>query len=193
MARLGEDHQAAVAVQVDEAGRDDPVRGVDPAPDVLGEWRVRGEQPHPVALDEDRAGPAGAPVPSTIVPPVITRSTLSVTSDLAAWRAGPPGDGRGPRRRGPCRGASGRSGGWRGRPGRRPRRPATGATNDGSTAIRSASLPASSEPIDVVEARGPARRRASRAAASRAAPGRGPPRRRPRGARSGRRTRSASP
>ena len=64
----------------------------------------------------------------------------------------PPAGGRGPRRRGPCRGGSGRSGGSRCRRGRRPRCPATGAVNAGSTAMTSASLPASSEPIDVAEA-----------------------------------------
>ena len=57
--RLGEDHQPAMAVQVDEAGRDDPVGGIDSPSDVLGERRVHGEQPHPVALDDDRAGPGG--------------------------------------------------------------------------------------------------------------------------------------
>ncbi len=45
MARLGEDHEAAVAVQIDEARRDDPVRGIDPPADVLGEWRVRRGAP----------------------------------------------------------------------------------------------------------------------------------------------------
>ena len=68
MPRLGEDHQAAVAVQVDEAGRDDPVGGIDPPSDVLGKGRVGGEEAHPVALHDDRAGPGGAPVPSTIDP-----------------------------------------------------------------------------------------------------------------------------
>ena len=55
--RLGEDHQAAVAVQVDEAGRDDAARGIDLPADVLGERRVHGEQR---ASGRPRRGPCRA-------------------------------------------------------------------------------------------------------------------------------------
>ena len=76
--------------------------------DVLGERRVRGRGAG-AGRPRRRPCPArrGAPVPSTIVPPVISRSTLSVMPrPRRARRPGPPGGGRGPRRRGPCRDAT---------------------------------------------------------------------------------------
>ena len=63
VARLGEDHQAAVAVQVDEARGDDPAGGVDAAADVRGQRLVGLEEPQPLPVDDDtprspgRAGP----------------------------------------------------------------------------------------------------------------------------------------
>ena len=107
-----------------------------------------------------RPGPPGAPVPSTTVPPVISRSTRGHrVSGRRPSRA--PG---GPSSRRPRTQAARTMSGcgrkisrltWS-RPDRRSRRPATGATSRGSIAIRSASLPASSEPISSVDAQRPA-------------------------------------
>ena len=70
VARLGEDHEAAVAVQVDEARGDDLAGGVDAcaprgraAAAPAGSSRIRS----PSTTSGARA--ARAPVPSTIVPP----------------------------------------------------------------------------------------------------------------------------
>ena len=64
VARLGEDHQAAVAVQVDEAGSDDLAGGIDAAPDVRRarrrpDPRIRSRSPSTTTLPgtPGRAGP----------------------------------------------------------------------------------------------------------------------------------------
>ena len=70
---VGQDHQAAVAVQVDEPGSDDLAGRVDPMPDVLGRgsWRrcgrVAGGRGAQSAHRRPRWSPGrpGAPVPST--------------------------------------------------------------------------------------------------------------------------------
>ena len=71
-----------MAVQVDEPGGDDLAGRVDPLPDVLGRWlrarRGGGCRPSTTAIVPGRPG---APVPSTMVPPLIRRSACSVT-----WR-----------------------------------------------------------------------------------------------------------
>ena len=59
MAAIGEDHQATVAVQVDEPGRDDLAGGVDRASDVLGAGRLPARGRAAVALDDDRSRAAG--------------------------------------------------------------------------------------------------------------------------------------
>src|SRR5262245_2382941 len=55
VAWLGQDDEAAMAVEIDEAGGDDAPRGVDRGCGVLWEWSVRRQLAHPVALDHDRA------------------------------------------------------------------------------------------------------------------------------------------
>ena len=105
MARFGEDGQAAVAVKVDEPRRDDAIGGVDPAADVLGEWRVGGERPHPLALDDDRPRPWR---PARAVHDAAARDQRSALSVVMRAPPGRQGGGRGPRPPGPCRGATGR-------------------------------------------------------------------------------------
>ena len=50
--RLGEDHEAAVAVQIDEAGRDDPSARVDRRAGVLRSVVARVEEADPIAFDD---------------------------------------------------------------------------------------------------------------------------------------------
>jgi hypothetical protein len=61
--RLGEDDQAPVTVQVDEAGSDDAPCGVDGRLRVGGHLGVGGEEPHPGTLDDDVAGLRRRPGP----------------------------------------------------------------------------------------------------------------------------------
>ena len=154
VARLGQDHQAAVAVEVDEPGRDDLAGRVDRPADVGRCRRLRGQEPDPAVADLDGARSAGRaravddrPAGDQQVRVVGHLRACSVIGARAR-----PACGRAPRPRGPCRDAPGRSAGearsagsssagW----------PLSGATYAGSTAMRSASLPASSEPISVVE------------------------------------------
>ena len=85
MERVGQDHQPRVGVQVDEAGGHDESGRVDRPPGV-GLLGVGAQQAEPIADDRDRArGAAGAPVPSTIVPPWIRMST-GVKAGLHAER-----------------------------------------------------------------------------------------------------------
>ena len=90
-----------------------------------------------------RPGRPGAPVPSTSVPPVISRSASSVTRPPAARPAGGPAPT--PRAPSPC--GAGTPSRDMTSAGSSESMPWTGATIRGSTAMRSASLPGSSEPI----------------------------------------------
>ena len=59
MARLGEDPEAAVAVEVDEARGDDLARGIDAAPDVGGLRGTGVQDPQPLPVDDDAPWPPG--------------------------------------------------------------------------------------------------------------------------------------
>ena len=155
MARLGQDHQATVAVEVDEAGRDDPAGGIDPAADVRGRRLTRVQDPQPLPVDDD------APRSPGLARPIDDRPALD--QQVRAVRHRHPARTPGPSRRRPRTQAPRTMSGCD----RKIRRlmrssgsssvtPGIGAANDGSTTIRSASLPASSDPIAVAE---PERRR----------------------------------
>ena len=62
MARVGEDHEPAVGVEVDEPRGDDLPAGVDPAAGE-GNRLARSRDPDPAAVDRHVAGPAGRPRP----------------------------------------------------------------------------------------------------------------------------------
>ena len=91
VAAVGQDHQAAVAVEVDEARRDDLAGRVDRPADV-GRCRRPGSRsrirPSTTATVPGRPG---APVPSTMVPPAISRSACSVICARARSSARRPG------------------------------------------------------------------------------------------------------
>ena len=94
VARLGEDHEAAVAVQVDEAGRDDPSGGVDGRAGVLRSGVARVEQAHPVAFDDDRAGPGrrAGPIDDGAADDQEVDAVRHVADDTALEPRGAPGD-----------------------------------------------------------------------------------------------------
>jgi hypothetical protein len=50
--RLGKDHEAAVAVKIDEAGRDDPSARVNDRAGVLRSLIARVEEADPIAFDD---------------------------------------------------------------------------------------------------------------------------------------------
>ena len=92
VAAVGQDHQAAVAVEVDEPGRDDLPGRVDRPADVRRRRRLRcrgaGSGRRSTATVPGRPG---APVPSTMVPPTISRSAWSVIARRARSSARGPG------------------------------------------------------------------------------------------------------
>ena len=146
VARLGEDHQPAVAVEVDEPGRDDVTGGVDatrrPATSTSSPRAARSRSPTtPTAAREARRARCRR---RACRPRSAGRSIGSRDPRRPVERAGP----RTQAPRGPCPGAGGSEAADElgGVVASRSRRP--GPAIRGSTAIRSASLPASSEPID---------------------------------------------
>ncbi len=121
VARLRQDDEAAVAVQVDEPRRHHPSRGVDPATDTLRQVGIGRQEPQPLPVDDDTPGaPRSArPVDDRPARDQEIRVVSHVLDRRRPARPGRPIVGREPTHRAPCPDARGRSGGSSGPRGHR--------------------------------------------------------------------------
>ncbi len=103
--RLRQDVEATVAVEIDEARGHDLAGGIDRAGDMLGRWLRRAQEPQALALDDDRAGPAGCS--RAVHDGAVDDDEIDAVSHRASGPARRAG-GHGPRRPGPCRDGRGR-------------------------------------------------------------------------------------
>ncbi len=87
VARLGEDPEAAVAVEVDEPGGDDLAGRVDAAPDVGGLRGGRVQDPQPLPVDDDAPWPTGGAGPVDDRPAADQEvDAVEHAATVAGWR-----------------------------------------------------------------------------------------------------------